>query len=268
VWPRLAAQHRYLTRSRDLGGGGLAAIVHPWESGMDDSPAWDRPLAALPFPEARGAHLDRYVWLAARYRDAGYEPGYLRDEHPFAVEDPLFNGAWLASTWAMTRLAEVAGADAKPYEEEAERIREALIDRLWHGGQGFLALDLRAGGPIPVGTVGGFAPLLDPGLPTDVVDALIDLLESPRFMGTTGYPVPSCEVRAAEFDRTRYWRGPSWVSGKTNAVMNADSSMTRRRRTAISLTHSTTPARCPTTTIPATVSRKRKKIQGSLVPRA
>jgi hypothetical protein len=213
VWPRLAAQHRYLTRSRDLGGGGLAAIVHPWESGMDDSPAWDRPLAALPFPEARGAHLDRYVWLAARYRDAGYEPGYLRDEHPFAVEDPLFNGAWLASTWAMTRLAEVAGADAKPYEEEAERIREALIDRLWHGGQGFLALDLRAGGPIPVGTVGGFAPLLDPGLPTDVVDALIDLLESPRFMGTTGYPVPSCEVRAAEFDRTRYWRGPSWVSG-------------------------------------------------------
>ena len=45
-----------------------------------------------------------------------------------------------------------------------------------------------------------------------MVDALVDLLESPRFMGATGYPVPSCEVRAAEFDRTRYWRGPSWVS--------------------------------------------------------
>jgi hypothetical protein len=208
VWPRLAAQHGYLTRTRDLGGAGLAAIVHPWESGMDDSPAWDRPLAALPC----GASGDRYAWLAVRYRDSGYAAGYLRDEHPFAVEDPLFNGVWLASTWAMVRLAEVAGADAGPYREAAERIRTALVARLWHGEDGFLARDLRAGGPIPVGTVGGFGPLLDPDLPAPVADALIDLLESPRFMGAAGYPVPSCEIRAAEFDRTRYWRGPSWVS--------------------------------------------------------
>jgi glycogen debranching enzyme len=24
--------------------------------------------------------------------------------------------------------------------------------------------------------------------------------------------VPSCEIRAPEFDRSTYWRGPSWVS--------------------------------------------------------
>lgn len=212
MWPRLAAQHRYLAGSRDLGGAGLAAIVHPWESGMDDSPAWDRPLAALPCGDPSTGHEDRYVWLAARYRDSGYAAGYLRDEHPFAVEDPLFNGVWLASTWAMARLAPVAGADAGPYREAAERIRAALVERLWHAEDGFLARDLRAGGPIPVATVGGFGPLLDPDLPAHVADALVDLLESPRFTGAAGYPVPSCEVRAAEFDRTRYWRGPSWVS--------------------------------------------------------
>ena len=50
VFARLAAQHAYLAGRRDAGGGGLAAIVHPWESGLDDSPAWDAPLAAVELP--------------------------------------------------------------------------------------------------------------------------------------------------------------------------------------------------------------------------
>ena len=50
VFPRLAAQHAYLARRRDAGGAGLAAIVHPWESGLDDSPSWDEPLRAVALP--------------------------------------------------------------------------------------------------------------------------------------------------------------------------------------------------------------------------
>ncbi|MFG3442976.1 amylo-alpha-1,6-glucosidase [Nonomuraea sp. NPDC047897] len=221
AYPALAAQHRYLATARDLGGHGLAAIVHPWESGMDDSPAWDPPLAAL--PEVRYGYRnvelaerhpdsdhDRYVWLALRYRNAGYRAGYLRDEHPFAVECPLFNGIWLASCHALAELAPVARADPGPHLDQAGRIRHALLERLWDGC--FYARDLRAGRLIPVATVGAFGPLLDPGLPADRVAATVEVLESARFMGATGYPVPSCEIRATQFDRTRYWRGPSWVN--------------------------------------------------------
>lgn len=221
TYQALEAQHRYLERERDLGGGGLAAIVHPWESGMDDSPAWDEPLSAL--PEIRYGYRnvdlderhpdsdhDRYVWLALRYRNAGYRPEYLRDDHPFAVEDPMFNGIWLASSHALAELAPVAGQDPAPHAERAERLRQALIDRLWNDG--FYARDVRTGRLIPLSTVGGFGPLLDPGMPSAQVAALVEVLESARFMGATGYPVPSCEIRAAQFDRTRYWRGPSWVN--------------------------------------------------------
>ncbi|MFI6477577.1 amylo-alpha-1,6-glucosidase [Nonomuraea sp. NPDC050663] len=221
VFPALSAQHRYLATSRDLGGAGLAAIVHPWESGMDDSPAWDEPLAAL--PEIRygyrnvdlderhpdSAH-DRYVWLALRYRNAGYRAEYLRDEHPFAIEDPMFNGIWLAACMALAELAPVAGQDPAPHLEQAARIRQALHERLWDGC--FHARDLRGDHLIPVSTVGSFGPLLDPALPAERVVSLVEVLESARFMGATGYPVPSCEIRAAQFDRTRYWRGPSWVN--------------------------------------------------------
>ncbi|MFD7248320.1 hypothetical protein [Streptomyces sp. NPDC059895] len=92
VYPRLAAWHRYLLHRRDLGGGGLVSVVHPWEQGMDNAPSWDAPLSRItPAParsfrradlhhgaaEDRPTDLDygRYVRLATDYRDGGYRDG-------------------------------------------------------------------------------------------------------------------------------------------------------------------------------------------------
>ncbi|MFC6894754.1 hypothetical protein ACFQGX_04430 [Nonomuraea dietziae] len=104
----------------------------------------------------------------------------------------------------------MAGFDPAPHAEQAAVIRAALMERLWDGC--FHARDLRTNRLIPVTTVAAFGPLLDPELPRHAVTALVEILESARFMGATGYPVPSCEIRAPQFDRTRYWRGPSWVN--------------------------------------------------------
>ncbi|MGV9994243.1 MGH1-like glycoside hydrolase domain-containing protein [Streptomyces sp. NPDC003374] len=96
LYPRLAAWHRYLLHRRDHGGGGLAAVVHPWEQGMDNSPCWDAALARVTpaparsfrradldhgAPEDRPTDLDygRYVRLAADYRDGGYRDRGDRD---------------------------------------------------------------------------------------------------------------------------------------------------------------------------------------------
>ncbi|WP_405964357.1 hypothetical protein OG713_28270 [Streptomyces sp. NBC_00723] len=96
VYPRLAAWHRYLLHRRDLGGGGLVSVVHPWEQGMDNAPSWDAPLSRVTpaparsfrradldhgAPEDRPTDLDygRYVRLATEYRDGGYRDGGVRD---------------------------------------------------------------------------------------------------------------------------------------------------------------------------------------------
>ncbi|MBT2209523.1 hypothetical protein [Actinomadura sp. NEAU-AAG7] len=225
LYPMLVAQHRYLARHRDLGSGGLIAICHPWESGQDNSPAWDRPLAALQLPPTAyaparvprahptGEDHDRYVRLVTLMRDAGYRPGYLRDAHPFAVEDPLVNATYLASTHALAELAALVGADPAPHRDGAQRIHDALLDRLWDAETGcFRGRDLRDGRLLPVITAGSFGPLLDPGLPSPIVRSLVDLLLSARFAGAAGYPVPTCDIQAPAFDRGGYWRGPTWVS--------------------------------------------------------
>jgi glycogen debranching enzyme len=222
LYPSLAAQHAYFERDRDIAGSGLVSLCHPWESGLENSPAWDRPLEAVSAPVspyARGfdgrdcADSDRHVSLVRSMRDAGYRAEYLRDEHPFVVEDPLFNAVFLASTHALAEVAELAGADPGPHREAAQRIHLALLDRLWDGETCcFRARDVRTGELIPAATISGFAPLLDPDLPPSIVRGLVELLLSARFAGASGYPVPTCDVQSAAFDRSGYWRGPTWVN--------------------------------------------------------
>ena len=225
AYPRLVAQHGYLARTRDLGGEGLISICHPWESGQDNSPAWDRPLAAsqpppiayarLPVPRSMPAGVDheRYAWLVTTLRDTGYDEEYLREEHPFVVEDPMVNAVYLASAHALAELAEVVGADPVPHRETAARVHRAMASRLWDEERRcFHPLDLRTGKLIKVTTASSFAPLLDPELPAPTARRLAELLLSARFAGASGYPMPTCDLQASGFDRAAYWRGPTWVN--------------------------------------------------------
>jgi hypothetical protein len=227
VFPRLAAQHAYLAGRRDAGGGGLAAIVHPWESGLDDSPAWDEPLAAVELPVAgvapyerrdrqhvdpserpSDAAYDRFVHLARAYRDGGYADD---GRSAFLVEDPLFNAIWLWSAHALAEIAELIGEDAGPHRDAAARIHAALMSRLWDGER-FLPRDLRTDRPIEARTILSLGPLLDPDLPTDVARAVAAELRSPHFRTPGGRGVASSDLLAPEFDRRRYWRGPVWAN--------------------------------------------------------
>ena len=227
VFGRLAAQHAYLAGRRDFGGGGLAAIVHPWESGLDDSPAWDAPLAAVELPpggiepyERRDrlhvdpserpsdAAYDRFVHLAGAYRDTGYEDD---GGAAFLVEDPLFNAIWLWSTHALVEIAKRIGEDAGPFREAADGIHAALLSRLWDGER-FRPRDLVAGRLLEPRTILGFGPLLDPSLPADVRDRVVADLRSPHFRSSEGIGVASYDLLAPEFDRRRYWRGPVWAN--------------------------------------------------------
>jgi glycogen debranching enzyme len=226
VWPRLVAQHDYLAGRRDAGAG-LAAIVHPWESGLDNSPAWDEPLAAVelppdgvePYERRDRRHVDalerpsdedydRFVHLARAYRDAGYADD---GDAAFRVEDPLFNAIWLWSTHALVDIAELIGEDGGPHRDAAARIHDALLARLWDGER-FRPRDLRTDRLVEPRTIQALAPLLDPDLPRDVTARLVAELESPHFRGSTGIGVASADLLAPTFERRRYWRGPVWAN--------------------------------------------------------
>ncbi|MET7970145.1 hypothetical protein [Micromonospora sp. NPDC005305] len=234
LYPRLVAQQRYLTGRRDVGGGGLAAVVHPWESGLDNSPAWDAPLAAVPADEAvmrayrrhDTAHADsahrptdldyaRYVTLVDAYRAGRYRDDGLLGRHPFLVECPLVNAALGVSEQALARIATVVGADPGPHRDRAAGITQALVDRLYDPVTGtFRPRDVRADRLVPARTVLGLLPLILPDLPAHQVRAVLAEACSPRFglAARMDRPLPTHDRTAPDFEPLRYWRGPSWVN--------------------------------------------------------
>lgn len=232
IYPRLEHQFAYLKTARDIGGAGLISIVHPWESGLDNSPFWDEPMSRLPsdssFPVPKRAGISTvdaserpgareysiYIHLSELYRDSGYSDEYLRDEHPFVVEDPLFNSCYLWSLESMALIADLLGLASDTYRERAQVVVDALSSRLWNPEVGvFQALDVRTGALSEAVTVGGVVPLLAAGLARHQAEALRNLLLSERFrLGNVAFGVPSNDLTALTFDRRLYWRGPSWVN--------------------------------------------------------
>lgn len=227
VLPRLTAWHDYLLTRRDLGGGGLAAVVHPWEPGMDNSPAWDRALARVEpdtgtfrradldhgDPADRPTDLDygRYVRLVTAYRAAGYDDR--ATTHRFALEDPAFNALLITGELALAGMAGHLGRDGARHTARAAELTRRLVDRLWDDTAGvFRARDLTDGTLVGRRGVAGLLPLVVPGLPDDVVHALTRTLDGPHFRAPGTGLVPSHDLTGADFDPHRYWRGPAWFN--------------------------------------------------------
>ncbi|WP_335976709.1 MGH1-like glycoside hydrolase domain-containing protein [Streptomyces sp. CA2R106] len=227
VAARLDAWHRYLADHRDLGGRGLAAILHPWEPGLDNSPCWDIPLGRVtPAAEDSYRRVDldhsaagdrptdldyaRYVRLARDYRDSGYDDAA---PHAFQVEDPGFNALLVAAEQALAEILRAVGADPAPALRRAERLATVLTERLWDDERRIFApRDLHDDRLLPVAGVNGLLPLAVPGLPRPFADALESTATGERFQLGQVHMVPSYDLTSEQFDPNRYWRGPSWFN--------------------------------------------------------
>ncbi|NJC21025.1 hypothetical protein BJ994_000101 [Arthrobacter pigmenti] len=225
VYPRLVAWHEYLLVRRNRGGNGLASVVHPWESGMDNSPLWDEALARIPDtpqhvirrPDLAHAgagerpstkEYGRYFWLAEQYRDHGCND--LEGEDSFVLEDPTFNALWARSELALADIARSLGLSPISHEQRAQELTSAL-ESLYDADLGlYVARDVTTGSLVRKATISGIIPLILPGL--GQAPAVLEALMGPGFLGSSPHMVPSYDMRAGDFEPAQYWRGPAWFN--------------------------------------------------------
>lgn len=228
LYPRLLASHRWWKRARDPSGTGLVATLHPWETGMDNSPAWDTVLARVPLettmPIRRRdtAHVDasmrprgeeylRFIHLVDRFRDVRWEPGRMLAVSPFRVADVGTNAILLRAERDLLALAGWFGTAAEASEIGGRIARmEGAIDRLWSDAGGMYAsFDLIGDAPIAAATSAGLLPLFGGGVPAARVSAMAATLR--RWGRAVRHLVPSTDPADPRFKSRRYWRGPVWA---------------------------------------------------------
>ncbi|WP_136590558.1 MGH1-like glycoside hydrolase domain-containing protein [Salinigranum halophilum] len=213
---------------RERSTDGVVYTRHPWETGMDDSPAWRGPLERFdPGPveyeraDRKSAELadqrptdwdyDRYVALLQQGRAVGWDESALRDCCPFRVEDVLTNSVYVRACEDLAALYASAGDDAAAatWRDQAATTRAVMRDRLWSDELGlFVSYDRVADEPLLERTVAGLVPVLG-GVPTTAqFERLSETLTAEFF--DLAYAVPT--YVGDDFDPDRYWRGPVWMN--------------------------------------------------------
>lgn len=219
--PRLLAHHRWWYRTRDPQGSGLVRTLHPWETGMDNSPAWDAPLARVPATTRAyqrrdldhvdasmrppKAFYDRVVYLMDANREAGFDPVRMARDGRFQVNDIgiicILQRASrdLAALCTQFGLATDA-AEMLTYVSTTQQAVGALWSERW---QQPVSRDLLTGElldePTSAGLLAAYA-----GFDVDISRAVHDSLSQ------TVFGLASTRPSSPAHDAPRYWRGPVW----------------------------------------------------------
>jgi glycogen debranching enzyme len=233
VYPAILRWHRWLHTDRDADGSALACIIHPWESGTDDSPRWlhlfeaihpealpefqrgdTRHVAAIERPNPRD--YERFIYLIDVFRKRNYAPEGLLKDSPFLAQDILFNAILFRADEDLRALAIELGESSEEIDGWLARVRLSFNSRFWNDGVGlYYDYDVRAGKPIPVNTASTFLPLFA-GLPSrEQAKRLVEehLLNPNEYAlgGEVNHWVTTTAKNEPTWEARRYWRGPVWI---------------------------------------------------------
>jgi glycogen debranching enzyme len=220
--------HRWWLKARDPERRGLVAILHPWESGSDNSPAWDEALARVPTTTTTQirrkdtGHVDasmrpkdvdyqRFIHLVDTYRDCGWNPEKQWAAAPFKVADVQMTGILARATADLIQLASVLGAQDEVAElsEMHRLLTEGLVRRWRDSLRRFVSLDLVSGEDIEAPTQAGFIPLV--AITLDDQQRAAVAAEIERWCDGMVVGLPSTAPFSPAFEPKRYWRGPVWA---------------------------------------------------------
>jgi glycogen debranching enzyme len=216
--------HAWFLATRDPRGIGAPAIVHPWESGMDNAPRWDAAMAriepgAIEYRRVDNTIVDaserptrydydRYFFIVNERARLGFAPPQPASE-PLLVADVAITAILARAEEDLIAVGGALGVETPGAAARRARLTAALDGPLWDAERAtYRDHDVKSDEPIRVDHVANLLPLFA-GVPAQRARALADHLAS-RFAAP--WPVPSVPLDDPAFDGRRYWRGPTWVN--------------------------------------------------------
>ncbi len=230
IYPKLLSYHRFLHEGRDLIGDGLICILHPWESGLDNSPRWDKILqniqnknpsrinridnkliAKHQRPTDRDYEL--YFYIVEKLKAKDYQINdYLK--LPFAVKDIMFNALALLSLESLIKICELIQQDSSVINKWYNKLSNAINTKLWNEENSqFYDWDIISDEVIDKLTIANCIPVILNTITKEQIESIVKLVkENGEFWSESGFPLSSISLTSPEFNSQNYWRGPVWIN--------------------------------------------------------
>ncbi len=203
---------------------GLLFLVHPWESGADDSPRWDSWVAPFLGKDGRDAwtqlrwrrrpwsRFDRHLVGAAIFGADGAAVG----SREFACAPAAFNAI---AAHAASEYAALSGDVS--WAERAGELAAAMDRSMWHEATGLWSdVPVVGGGAsVHLATLDGVLGALVTADAAKAARALDQLADPARFAAPYGLAYVARD--AAAYNSGAYWRGTAWMQMNYLALLAA-----------------------------------------------
>lgn len=241
MWPPLLRYHEWLYNERDPHHEGLTLQIHPWETGLDNSPPWIAEMHEhlLPFwirliektrldnviglfrRDTQSVPMDqRFSTIEAitlfdaqlRLRRKAYDINRILDHGLFAIEDLTFNSILIRANHHLRDIAKSLKQELPDELDEQMKRTDKAYEELWdeYSSQ-YYSRDFITHRLLKIPTVATLLPLYAGTIPKERAAQLVKMLEQERAFGPV-YPVPSVPIDSSWFNAKLYWQGPTWVN--------------------------------------------------------
>lgn len=241
VYPALLSYHSWFYQERDPHQEGLILQVHPWETGLDNTPPWMYELHQHQMPSwirlIGALHLDTLITplrkdtflalpgerlstldalsfysIQRRLRRKRYDIQSILNHAHLAIEDVSFNAILIRANKHLQDIATFI--HRKIPEELAQNMKksEEAFEQLWDAYSGeYYSRNFATHKLIKVSSIGTLVPLYAGHITKERAKHLVEQLKDKKQFGAK-YPVPSVPMNSSWFRPHLYWQGPTWVN--------------------------------------------------------
>ena len=241
ILPKLVKYHEWLMDERDPHDSGLTIQVHPYETGLDNTPPWiiqlhqrskpwwiksiertsadrlvnliRRDTRHVP-PGQRMSNIDALMYwdIVRGFRKKSWDMDKMLHKADFMVEDVAFNSILVRANQILTSLAKESGMRLPTrLQNWIDKNAEAIED-LWSHQEGmYFCRDFVTRKHIEEPTIASLLPLYAGTISEEHAQRLVDLLKSHKHFATT-YPLPSVPLSSSYYNPIHYWQGPMWLN--------------------------------------------------------
>ncbi|HTE58005.1 MAG TPA: trehalase family glycosidase [Verrucomicrobiae bacterium] len=241
VFPALLAYHEWIYADRDPHGEGLALLVHPWETGLDNTPPWmaelhdhqlafwitaiDKlhlvPLINLLRRDTHFIHAAQRIGTIdalalystqRRLRRKNYDTKRILAHSMFTIEDVTFNSILIRANQNLEAIAKYIRKELPEELVVHMRKTEKSLESLWDPySLQYYSREFVSHRLLKVPSIGTLMPLYAGTVTKERAKQLVKMIENEHLFGAH-YPIPTAPLNSEWFNPHRYWQGPTWVN--------------------------------------------------------